>query len=36
MLPIDQPAPARRNVPMIAVIIFAALLALGFAFVWPW
>jgi hypothetical protein len=36
MTPMDSPAPARRNVPMIAVVLIAALLALGFAFVWPW
>jgi len=36
MIPNDPPAPARRNVPMIAVVILLALLAAGFAFVWPW
>jgi hypothetical protein len=36
MLPIDRPAPARRNMPMIVAVILAALLALGFAFMWPW
>ena len=36
MTPMDPPVSARRNVPMIAVVIAAALLAIGFAFAWPW
>jgi hypothetical protein len=36
MSPIDHPAPARRNIPMIVVALVAVLAALGFAFVWPW
>ena len=36
MSPIDQPAPARRNMPMIIVALVAVLAALGFAFAWPW
>jgi hypothetical protein len=35
-MPMDSPVPARRNVPMIAVVLIAVLLALGFVFVWPW
>jgi hypothetical protein len=36
MTPMNPPVSARRNVPMMAILIVAALLAVGFAFAWPW
>jgi hypothetical protein len=36
VMPVEPSAPARRNMPMIAAVALAALLALGLAFAWPW
>ena len=36
MLPMGPPVSARRNVPMTVLLLVAGLLAIGFAFAWPW
>jgi hypothetical protein len=36
MAAMEHEAPAGRNMPMIVAVIFAAVLALGLAFAWPW
>ena len=36
MSPAGGAVPARRNIPAIVLVLLAALLALGAAYVWPW
>lgn len=36
MNPLEPAPPARRNMPMVAVMLLVVLVARGIVFVWPW
>lgn len=36
MDPLEPAAPSRRSMPVFAMLLLAALVALGLVFAWPW